>query len=163
MLSTRPCARPQVPEHTRNIIPVQPTSATLALTAETHLVSEQCHLLDCTLSHVSVNHIYQHKVRTHLKELRFQLTDLRSRTKQLCELTAKYRHCESTARTDLIVLHSAIAQLWATKSVAQQALIELEDAKARQLDGTKAKVRQLDGTKTEARQLDGTKAEVRQN
>ena len=126
----------------------------LALTAVTYLVSEQCYLLDCTLAHVSLIHVYQLLVRAQLKELRLQLSDLRARTKNLCELTAKYRHCELTARGDGTALHSAISQLWETKTVAREALTRLEQEKARQSDGTKTQDRQSDGTKTQAQSKD---------
>ena len=125
----------------------------------THLVSEQCLLLDNTLAHVSLIHVYQLLIRAQLKELRLQLNDLRARTKNLCELTAKYRHCELTARGDGTALHSAISQLWEKKTVAREALTKLEQAKARQSDGIKTKDRQTDGSKTQDRPSDGTKTQ----
>ena len=101
----------------------------LALTAVTHLISEQYYLLDTTLGHLSVAHVYQFEVRCQLKELRLQLSDLRARTRNLCDATAKARHCELTARADITALHRAISQLWESKTVATEALKKLEPEK----------------------------------
>ena len=101
----------------------------LALTAVTHLISEQFYLLDSTLGHLSVAHLYQFEVNCQLKELRLQLSDLRARTRNLCDATAKARHCELTARADITALLRAITQLWEAKSVATEALRRLEAEK----------------------------------